>query len=81
MPGYTRSYNGFEATGRKRMSNHWLMNTSFSFNSTTYNYNEFPGSNNMSSGTAGANDISEDPTNRAVRNGFQYDYATAEADQ
>ena len=71
VPGYNRTYNGFEVTGRKRMSNHWLMNTSFSFNSATYNYNDFPGSNNMSSGTAGANDISEDPTNRAVRNGFQ----------
>jgi hypothetical protein len=77
VPGYNRTYNGFEVTGRKRMSNHWLMNTSFSFNSATYNYNDFPGSNNMSSGTAGANDISEDPTNRTVRNGFQYDYLTA----
>jgi hypothetical protein len=77
VPGYNRTYNGFELTSRKRMSNHWLMNTSFSFNSTTYNYNEFPGSHNMSSGTAGANDISEDPTNRAVRNGFQYDYLTS----
>jgi hypothetical protein len=77
VPGYNRTYNGFEVTGRKRMSNHWLMNTSFSFNSTTYNYGEFPGSNNMSSGTAGANDISEDPTNRAVRNGSQYDYLTS----
>jgi hypothetical protein len=77
VPGYTRNYNGFEVTARKRMSNHWLMNTSFSFNSTIYNYNEFPGANNMSSGTAGTNPISEDPTNRAVRDGHQYDYLTS----
>jgi hypothetical protein len=59
------------------MSNHWLMNTSFSFNSTVFNYNEFPGSNNMSSGTAGTMPLTEDPTNRAVRNGNQYDYLTS----
>src|SRR5262249_7329241 len=38
--GYNRTYNGFEVTGRKRMASHWLMNSSFSFNSTTFNYNE-----------------------------------------
>jgi hypothetical protein len=75
--GYNRTYNGFEITGRKRMSNHWLMNTSFAFNSVTYNYNDFPGSNNMSSATATTNLPTEDPTNRAVRNGFQYDYLTS----
>src|SRR5262249_18802523 len=50
-PGYNRTYNGFEVTGRKRMSNHWLMNTSFAFNSATWNYNGFPGSNNQSNAT------------------------------
>src|SRR5205823_4201690 len=57
--------------------NHWLMNTSFSYNSIAYNYGEFSGSNNMSSGTAGTNPLSEDPTNRAVRNTKQYDYLTS----
>src|SRR5262249_35689881 len=74
--GYTRDYNGFEVTGRKRLANRWLMNTSFSFNSTTYNYGDFAGSNNMSSATAATNPLSEDPTNRAVRNANQYDYLT-----
>src|SRR5207302_2403039 len=76
-PGYNRTYNGFEVTGRKRMSNHWLMNTSFSFNSIAYHYGEFAGSNNMSSGTAATNPLTEDPTNRAVRNNQQYDYLTS----
>jgi len=76
-PGYNRTYNGFEATGRKRMSNHWLMNTSFSFNSTVFNYNEFAGANNQSSGTSGTVPLTEDPTNRAQRNGNQYDFLTS----
>src|ERR1019366_542242 len=31
--GFSRVFNGLEFTGRKRMSNHWLMNTSYSYNS------------------------------------------------
>ena len=50
------------------MSQRWLMNTSFVYNSTIVD-NGFAG--------AGANTVSEDPTNLAARNGFQYDYATA----
>jgi Carboxypeptidase regulatory-like domain/TonB-dependent Receptor Plug Domain len=76
-PGYNRTYNGFELNGRKRISNHWLMNSSFSFNSVVYNYNEFAGANNMSSATAGTNPLTEDPTNRAQRNGNQYDFLTS----
>jgi hypothetical protein len=64
-------------TGRKRMSNHWLLNTSFSYNSAVYNYNDFPGSHNMSSGTAASVPLSEDPTNRVNRDGHQYDYLTS----
>ena len=65
---YNRVYNGVELTGRKRMSHHWLMNTSFAYNSTIVN-----------NGYAGAfnNTISEDPTNRDQRNGGQYDYVTS----
>jgi hypothetical protein len=65
---YNRTFNGFELTARKRMSHHWLMNTSFSYNSTVVN-----------NGFAGAyqNTIGEDPTNLSTRNGFQYDYASA----
>src|SRR5262249_1353927 len=65
---YNRTFNGLEVTSRKRMSNHWLMNASFSYNSTIVN-NGYAG--------AFANTISEDPTNKATRDGFQYDYASA----
>src|SRR5207302_6947409 len=65
---YNRTYNGVELTARKRMSHHWLMNTSFAYNSTIVN-NGFAG--------AFANTIGEDPTNLATRNGFQYDYASS----
>jgi Carboxypeptidase regulatory-like domain len=77
VPGYARSFNGVEITGRKRLANRWLMNTSFAYNSTVVNFNEFPGAANQSSGTAGTIPISEDPTNRAVREGGQYDYLTS----
>jgi hypothetical protein len=65
---YNRTFNGVELTGRRRMSNHWMMNTSFSYNSTIVN-NGFAGTF--------ANGVPEDPTNRDKRDGFQYDYLTA----
>ena len=77
IPGYTRGYNGFEVTGRKRMSNHWLMNTSFAFNSATVDFGSFQGAANQTSGTSGTIPISEDPTNRTTRQGGQYDYLTS----
>jgi hypothetical protein len=61
-PNFTRSFNGFELTGRKRMANHWLMNTSFSYNSIIQHYGEGSFQN---------------PNNIDKRNGFQYDYASA----
>jgi hypothetical protein len=73
IPGYTRNYNGVEVTGRKRLSHHWLMNTSFAYNSTIVNFGSFAGSQpSIASAT-----ISEDPTNRSLRDGSQYDYLTA----
>jgi Carboxypeptidase regulatory-like domain/TonB-dependent Receptor Plug Domain len=75
-PGYHRTFNGFEVTGRKRMSNHWLTNASFAYNDTVVNFGSFPGSASQTSGTSGTIPISEDPTNRPNRNGFQYDYLT-----
>jgi hypothetical protein len=60
-PNFDRSFNGFELSARKRMSHHWMMNTSFSFNSTIQNYGD--GS-------------FQSPNNISVRNGFQYDYQT-----
>jgi len=77
VAGYTRTYNGVEITGRKRMSNRWLMNTSFAYNSTIANYGSFGGANNQANATtATTTPFSEDPTNRAVRDGQQYDYLT-----
>jgi hypothetical protein len=77
IPGYKRNFNGIELTGRKRMSHHWMMNTSVSYNSTLVHFGSFPGAANQSSGTAGTIPISEDPTNRDVREGGQYDYLTS----
>jgi hypothetical protein len=73
IPDFNRTYNGFELTGRKRLSNRWLMNTSYAFNSTIVNFGSFPGSQpSIASAT-----ISEDPSNRAQRDGFQYDFLTS----
>jgi hypothetical protein len=60
---FWRDFNGVELTGRKRMSNHWLMNTSFTYNSTLVHY--------------GTTNAFQDPTNISLRDGFQYDYLTA----
>jgi hypothetical protein len=54
------------------MSNHWMMNTSFAYNATSVNYGSFPGSQPSIAAAA----ISEDPSNRENRNGFEYDYLT-----
>ncbi|HYT69550.1 MAG TPA: carboxypeptidase regulatory-like domain-containing protein [Vicinamibacterales bacterium] len=59
---FWRDFNGVEATARKRMSNHWMMNTSFTYNSTLVHY--------------GKTNAYTDPTNIAFRNGYQYDYLT-----
>ncbi len=61
-PNFNRSFNGFEVNGRKRMSNHWMMNTSFSYNSIIQHYGEGSYVN---------------PNNIDKRNGYQYDYATS----
>jgi hypothetical protein len=60
-PNFNRNFNGFELSGRKRMANGWMMNTSFSYNSTIQHYG--PGS-------------FVNPNNIDKRDGFQYDYAT-----
>ena len=65
---YNRAFNGVELSGRRRMSNHWMMNTSFTYNSTIV-HNNFAGTF--------ANGVPEDPTNRDKRNGYQYDYLTS----
>ena len=49
------------------------MNTSFSYNSTLVNFGSFPGS--ITSTTSSA--LVEDPTNRTLRDGNQYDYPTS----
>jgi hypothetical protein len=73
--GFNRTFNGIEVTGRKRLSNHWLMNTSLSYNSTLVNFNDFTGSVTSTNVTSSA--LVEDPTNRTLRNGYQFDYPTS----
>ena len=77
IPDFNRKFNGFELTGRKRLSHHWLMNSSFAFNSTIVDYGSFPGSSSQTSGTSGTIVLSEDPTNRPFRQGYQYDFLTS----
>ena len=73
VPEYRRNFNGFELLARKRMSGNWMLNSSFSFNTTTVDYGGFPGSQPSTASAA----ITEDPTNREQRNGYQYDYLTS----
>src|SRR5262249_24079723 len=58
---FHRTSNGVELTATKRMSQRWLLDTSFSYNSAVQHYE--PGSY-------------QDPTNVALRDGNQYDYLT-----
>ena len=53
-----RDFNGIEASAQKRMSNHWMMNTSFTYNSAVQHY--------------GTTNAYQDPTNIVLRDGFQY---------
>jgi hypothetical protein len=73
IPDFNRVFNGFELMARKRMSHGWMASTSFSYNDTKVNFGSFPGSQPSTAAAA----ITEDPTNRDNRNGFQYDYLTA----
>jgi hypothetical protein len=61
-PNFTRSFNGVEVTARKRMADRWMMNSSYSYNSTIQNYGDGSFQN---------------PNNIDKRNGYQYDYSTA----
>ncbi len=72
--GFNRAFNGVEITARRRLKNRWLMNGSVSYNSTLVNFNQFTGSITSTSATSSA--LVEDPTNRPLRDGFQYDYPT-----
>jgi carboxypeptidase family protein len=75
---YHRTFNGFEISARKRMSNHWLMNTSFAYNSTIVSMNGWAGDSANGLPTSNLTGIlPEDPTNRSARNGAQYDYLTS----
>jgi len=75
VPGASRSFNGVEITGRKRLSNHWLMNTSFSYNDSKLNFDSFPGSITPTSQTSAA--FVEDPTNRSQRDGAEVEIPTS----
>ena len=68
---FNRTFNGLELNARKRLSNRWLMNTSYAYNSTIVNYGPNSLTGNGTGGSPG------DPTNIAQRNGFQYDFLTS----
>ena len=68
VPDYYRGYNGLELTGRKRLANRWMMNTSFAYNATKVNYGSFPGGQP----SIAAATITEDPSNREFREGYEY---------
>jgi hypothetical protein len=75
VPGAYRQFNGFEVTGRKRLSNHWLMNTSFGYADTKLHFDTFPGS--LSSTSQTTIPYVEDPTNRSARDGAQVEVPTS----
>ncbi|HZR22663.1 MAG TPA: TonB-dependent receptor [Vicinamibacterales bacterium] len=75
VPGAYNLYNGVELTGRKRMSNHWMMNTSFSYNDAVRHFDSFPGS--ISSTSQSSTAFVEDPTNRSARDGAQLEVPTS----
>src|SRR5262249_13985791 len=62
VPNFNRKFNGVELGGHKRLANRWMMDTSFTWNSTIQNF--------------GAGSF-QNPNNIAVRNGFQYDFLTS----
>lgn len=57
-PDFNRAYNGLELVVRKRSSRGWMMNASYSYNSTIERYD--------------SPDAYEDPTSINERNGYQY---------
>jgi hypothetical protein len=79
--GFDRTFNGIEVNGRKRLSHHWLMNTSFAYNNPINHFGTFPGTPNYANGAFG-NSVNgtigsftggpEDPTNRTQFDGAQY---------
>jgi Carboxypeptidase regulatory-like domain/TonB-dependent Receptor Plug Domain len=74
VPGAFRTFNGVELTGRKRLSNHWLMNTSFSYNAANLNFGDFPGG--LSATSLTTLPFVEDPTTRDIRNGGEVEIPT-----
>jgi carboxypeptidase family protein len=61
-PNFNRKFNGVELGARKRLAHRWMMNGSFTWNSTIQNYGQGSYQN---------------PNNIDVRNGFQYDFLTS----
>lgn len=74
VPGAYNLYNGVELTGRKRMADHWMMNTSFAYNDAIRHFDSFAGS--LSSTSLTTIPYVEDPTNRSLREGTQVEVPT-----
>jgi hypothetical protein len=75
VDGAFRTFNGFELSARKRMSHHWLLNSSLGYSSTVGHFDAFPGSINATSATSTA--FVEDPTNRTQRDEHQVEVPTS----
>lgn len=69
QPDYYRDFNGFELAFRKRMSQNWQMNGSYSYNNAQQHY---PTPASYAGASTGSPDIYTDPTNLATTNGAQY---------
>ena len=59
--GYTRDFNGIEATFTKRMSDRWMLDTNYAYNSAVDNFDSVQGYS-----------ATFDPTNLGIYNGQQF---------
>ena len=64
-PNFHNAYKGVEITARKRLSNNWMLNTSFTWRDWTNTFDCFDASNP----TSGSADCYQDPTNTAALDG------------
>ena len=76
IPDYNRVFNGIEVTARKRMSHHWLMNTSYAYNDTKMRC--FSVRRLSGAGCANGGDVPILPTPRAVEDYVRLGYVPHE---
>jgi hypothetical protein len=72
VPDYGRTYNGFEATLRKRMANRWMMNASFAWNDTTVSMPTGESYGGVRFNVADGTRLASDPTAIAMYDAAQF---------